>query len=156
MVESWSGQERRTAARFTARGALVSYQKLDLLSRLFGGKKTAGPFPVRNISSSGVCFSCQENLRPRQRLLMTIRLTDRGPNVTVVTSVVWTGEGRGAFKHQSGVRYVDFKGDSWRTLSHLEEHIVKKEEASSGYRLRRGRAAAREEAPAGPESGKDS
>ena len=147
MSNAPNGSERRAAERLQPRGALVNYQKLDFFSRLFSKKKTMGPFPVRNMGSGGVNFLCQENLKPGQRLLMTVRLSDKGPTIAVEAVVVWTGEGKGNFKFQSAVRYVDFKGDAWKILSHLNDFIVRKEETSA-YRLhsRKGGPAKEEDA----------
>lgn len=121
--------------RVNAKGALAAYQKQGFLARLLGGKKGERAVPVRNVSSSGACFLCPERLRVGQKLTMRLRLSEKGPTVTVVAQVIWCARGRGIYPFRAGVQFVDFRADAWRILSNLDEHVVKRD-TSSSWRLR--------------------
>jgi hypothetical protein len=148
MSDTENGPERRAAPRIGAKGALAAYHKQSFLAGLFRRKKAERAVPIRNISSSGACFLCPERLRLNQKLTMRVRLAEKGPNVVLVARVLWCAKGRGIYPFQVGVQFVEFKGDAWRIMSRLEEHVVQRNE-SSAYRLRGKRANAKQETPAG-------
>lgn len=132
--------ERRSAERATVRGALAIYSKRGgVLSGLFGGRSKKRPVPVRNLSSNGICFLCNERLRAGTSLAITVRVSERGPDVLVMGKVVNTGQGRGAYPYQAHVQLVDFKGDAWQVLSHLEDFVVPREEATTSLLKRQAR-----------------
>ena len=138
MSDTYDGPERRSAERLAAKGALAAYQQEGFLLGLLGRRKAERPVPVRNMSSSGACFPCLRRLKAGQKLTMRIRLAEKGLSVVVVAKVIWCTKGKGVYPFQVGVRFVEFKGDAWRILSKLGEHVVKREESST-WRLRSGK-----------------
>jgi Tfp pilus assembly protein PilZ len=130
--ETNEAEERRAFERIFPRGAVLRYAKRSgFLGGLFGGKSLKRPASLRNLSRIGACFLCRERLRVGQKLAMSIRLGERGPNVLVVGKVVCTNKGRGSNPFQIGVRFVDYRANAWNVLSHLEDHVQERDESTT-------------------------
>ncbi len=128
MSESVEEKERRAAERLSLRGTIATFRKLGFLSSLLSRKAPTSPMPVRNITSSGICILTEHRVRPGQRLLMTIRLGERGPSIQIEAKVVWCEKGKGTYAYRAGVRFVDFKGDAWRVLSRLGDYASRRDD----------------------------
>jgi len=131
MSEESGTQEQRAGERLSPKGSVLAYQKKGCLGGLLKGKSSKRLVPVRNMSSTGVCFLCHDRLRAGQKLTMTIRLSDQGPNVVVEAQVVRKEKGRGVYEHMVSARFVDFKGTAWQYLSHLKDYVVLRDETST-------------------------
>jgi len=132
MSETNGEVQQGATERYRARGALVLYSKKGgLLGGLLAGKAKNRPVPIRNIGVDGACFLSHERLRKGQQLVMTVRVSDHGPDVLVVGKVKSCEEGRGVYGFQVDVQFLDFKGNAWHVLSHLKDFIVEREESTT-------------------------
>jgi hypothetical protein len=114
-------EERRTAVRFVTRNALLTYRKKGL-GGLFGGGSNR-PLPIRNISSRGVCFLCDEKVRKGQKLALTMVLKPGAPKVEVDYQAAWSGEGKGIYPFATGGRFVNIPGEIRSLFAHIEKHV---------------------------------
>jgi hypothetical protein len=89
-----AGAERRRARRLTV--------KLPVRIRLQDGSEEVAR--TENLSKTGVCFSAALQIRPQDRILLTVGYTPGGPEEEIPARVVWRREIEGGGKALYGVR----------------------------------------------------
>jgi hypothetical protein len=122
MSESGPHKERRSAPRFVTRNALLHYKKKAILG-ILGGGGSQRPLPIRNISSKGVCFLCDEKLKPGQAIEVSMTLKPGGQKVKVPLKVVWCGEGKGIYEHAAGGMFLEYPMELRPIMAQIEKYV---------------------------------
>lgn len=130
-------KERRSAERFVTRNALLSYKKKGLLGGLLGGGGSERPLPIRNISSKGLCFLCDEKLKTGQKLALVLMLRPGEPKLHVEFEVVWADKGKGIYEFSAGGKFTNYDRDVRQSLAEIEKHVEVRDAGDSETQLLR-------------------
>jgi len=112
-------KERRVLQRIATDDWWAAYAVVPRFS-FFSHPKPEGRYPLVDLNRSGGQIMVNEELKRGQKLLLALGKR-RHKAFRVEAEVAWTGQGAGQYAYRVGVRFTNYRGDSWQRLQDIKD-----------------------------------